>query len=260
MEVLNFSNDIRISNELNEARYSLGIMALDILHVFLANIKKDDKKFHSYNITISDLEKRIGRRLNRDSLKKAAKELSTASITFKNHDSSFTWFEKFTVNSSEGFIEAQFSNDLTDHLLQLENKFTLGYFDVLSHLKSGYSKRIYLLMCQYGGMKERTLSVEELNNILSTPKSFNKSFGNFKLKILEPAISDIRKLTALQISIQEIKHGRSVAHLTFMVNGSKKKSSSIKNPTVKNEKIKDNTDLYKKKGVTALDEWLQDNI
>jgi len=255
MEVLNFSNDIRISNELNEARYCFGVMALDILHVFLANIKKDDKEFHSYNITISDLEKRMGRRLNRDSLKKAANELSTASITFKNHDSSFTWFEKFIVNSSEGFIEAKFSNDLTDHLLQLKNKFTLGYFDVLSHLKSGYSKRIYLLMCQYGGMKERTLSVEELNSILSTPKSFQNSFGNFKLKILEPAISDIKKLTALQISIQEIKHGRFVAHLTFMVNGSKKKNS-----TVNNEKIEDKTDLNIKKGVTALDKWLQDNI
>ena len=256
MEALNFRNDIRMLNILNEAKYNLSNMALDILYIFIANIKIDDKEFKQYEIRISELEKRIGRKLNRDSLKKAATELSDTVIDFNNEDiNNIKWFEKFELNSSLGTIEAKINNELHVYLLDLPNKFTLGYLDSLLSLKSGYAKRIYLLMCQYSGMAKRKISVEDLNNILNTPESFKHSVGNFKLKILDPAIADIKKYSDLKIFVQEIKYGRAITHFVFKVNGSKKKTNSLNsNSSVKKKNIESN-----KAGVSAAEKWLQEH-
>jgi len=67
---LNNRNTIKLSHALNYASYSLGIVALDIVFMLIAQIKSEDEALNSYHINVIDLENRLGRQINRNSLKK----------------------------------------------------------------------------------------------------------------------------------------------------------------------------------------------
>ena len=55
-------------------------MSLDLICVILAQIEKYDTEYKFYKLNISTIEKRINRKLNRDSFKKSVKELESATL------------------------------------------------------------------------------------------------------------------------------------------------------------------------------------
>ncbi len=87
-------------------------------------------------------------------------------------------------------------------------------------MKSSYSKRIYLLLKEYGKFGTRIFNLEELMDILQVPKSF-RAYGEFKKKVLKRAEADINLHTDLLISFEEKKIGRKVNEIVFTIKQNK---------------------------------------
>jgi hypothetical protein len=83
-------------------------------------------------------------------------------------------------------------------------------------MKSGYSKRIYLLLKEYAKLGRRTFNVKELQEMLKVPDGM-KRFDNFKRQILKRAEVDINKFTDLEVTLSEKKRGRKVIEVTYSI-------------------------------------------
>ena len=243
---LNLSNDIRISHEINEAVFNLSAMSLDLLCMILAQIKKEDNEFKFYKLGVSTIEKRINRKLNRDSFKKSIQELESATLDISNE--SIKWFEIFNFESSHGILEIKLNEQLKPYLLNIKNKFVLAQLDSILNLNGYYSKRFYLLIAQYKENQKCKYDLIKLHKILSTPNSLQKLYSNFKSRVLDFSINEINQNTELKVEYKENKIGKSVNSLDFRI------------PKVDKSKVElignDFKEVKKNKGISAVEDWL----
>lgn len=243
---LNLSNDIRISHEINESVFNLSAMSLDLLCVILAQIKKEDTEFKFYKLGVSTIEKRINRKLNRDSFKKSVKELESATLDILGEF--IKWFEVFNFESSLGILEIKLNEQLKPYLLNLKNKFVLAQLDSILNLNGYYSKRFYLLLAQYKKMQKCKYDLIKLHKILSTPNSLQKLYSNFKSRVLDFSMGEINQNTELKVEYEENKIGKSVSSLDFRI----RKIDKLKTELVEN----DFKEVKHNKGVSAVEDWL----
>lgn len=232
------TNDIKIANKLNETIFNLGSMSFDLLCVMLSQITNKDIEFKYYELFVSTIEKRISRKLNRSSLKKAANELKNATVSVENRV--IKWFEIYEYDSPSGVIKIKFNEDLKLYLIQVSRKFTVTKLDSVLQLNGYYSKRFYFLLAQYLKKTECTYDLEKLQNLLSVSDSMKKSYSNFKLRVLDPAIKDINENSNITIDFKENKISRSVVSIEFRIKPKPKQQASSEHNS----------------GVSALEEWL----
>lgn len=235
---------VKQSHELNTASYKLSSLAMDIIFVMISQLKKEDIDFKLYEVSIRDLENKLGKRIDARYLKKAVKDVMSNPIGTKSDDGSFTyisWVSIFKFNAETRIISFRFDSELKPFLLEMKNKFVLSQLKELSLLQSEYAKRIYNLLKQWENVGKYETNVNYLQEILQVPKSL-LTYSNFKLKVLNTAIEQINKNTTLKVSLREIKEGKKISDLHF----------SIKN-TLKNKEKEVNDH---NSGVNALEEWL----
>lgn len=239
---LNNRNVIKLSHALNYARYDLGIVALDIIYMLIAQIKNEDTSFNEFNISVAELEKRMGRKLNRASLKKAKEELISEPIVFtkQNKNEPFPWIKFFELDVRLGLVRIELHPNLKEHLIT-PKLYAIGNLESVLALKSHYAKRLYMLCAQFSAMKKFTIGIKPLRDMLSTAESITRVYGNFKERVLETSIRIINESPDIKVKYSEIKTGRSITDLEFVV--------IKKRPEVKPK-------MYKK-GVVAAESWLQ---
>ncbi|MDN5100325.1 replication initiation protein [Aliarcobacter butzleri] len=246
---LNLSNDIRISHEINEATFNLSAMSLDLLCMILAQIKKEDNEFKFYKLGVSTIEKRINRKLNRDSFKKSIQELESATLDILGE--SIKWFEILNFESSNGILEIKLNEQLKPYLLNLESRFVLAQLDSILNLNGYYSKRFYLLLAQYKKMQKCKYDLIKLHKILSTPNSLQKLYSNFKSRVLDFSMGEINQNTELKVEYEENKIGKSVNSLDFRIRKIDKPKIELVVNAV--NEVKHN------KGISAVEDWLKNN-
>ena len=200
-------------------------------------------------MAVSTIEKRINKKLNRDSFKKSVKELESATLDISSE--SIKWFEIFNLESSNGILEVKLNEKLKPYLLTLESKFVLAQLDSILNLNGYYSKRFYLLLAQYKKMQKCKYDLIKLHKILSTPNSLQKLYSNFKSRVSDFSINEINKNTELNVEYEENKIGKSVNSLDFRIRKIDKPKIELVVNTV--NEVKHN------KGISAVEDWLKNN-
>jgi plasmid replication initiation protein len=240
---LNNRNNIKVSHALNTAHYNLGIVAQDILYALIAQIKNEDEELKTYHIGITDLENRLGRKLNRQSLKRAVQELLSEPIRFYKDENTepFVWVKTFELNSRLGSIKIELHPQLKEHLIGLE-RFSMGNLESVLRLKSQYAKRLYMICAQYVTMKKFTIGIKALNDMFATPESVASAYGNFKERVIVPSVNTINEVSDTHVRFHEIKTGRFITDYEIFV---------YRKTTIKPKAPANNS------GTTAVNEWLQ---
>lgn len=215
---LNNRNTIKLSHALNYASYSLGIVALDIVFMLIAQIKNEDEALNTYHINVIDLENRLGRQINRKSLKKAQTELLEQNIVFPKSQSTepCLWVEKFEYDSKRGTIRIALHSNLTQHLIA-PKLYALGNLEAFLQLKSIYAKRLYLLCSQFATMKKFTVSLNALRQMLQTPESLSAVYANFKERVILPSTEAINEYSDIHVRFHEVKTGRTITDYEVFV-------------------------------------------
>ncbi len=218
-------------NDFIEAKYNLTLTELKIIAKLSSMIKKDDDDFKVYKFTANELMEDLKLNNNYDDLKEAIRKLLTRLIIIRTEQ---TVLATTFLSSAEYFknttIELSFDKKLKPYLLQLKNNFTMYQFENVIALSSVYAIRIYELCKQYQKIKERIIEIEDLKEILEIKKKYKK-YNDFKKYVLEIAKREINEKTDINISFEEIKTGRKVSAIRFLISA-KKEIKAIKNKEI----------------------------
>jgi hypothetical protein len=221
----NPQNLVTKANMLIEANYKLGVVEQKIILCLASNINPSDSDFKTYTLAIQDFNKMLGlkgtpkytelRQITKDLMQKVFE------LRLNNKVIQVAWLSYVAYNEMEGTIDIRFDPFLRPYLLQLKKEFTSYKLENVVKLKSSYAIRIYELLKQYEKIKERTFLLENLRKLLGAEDVY-PAYGNFKQRVLVPAQKELQKKTDISFSIEEVKVGRRVEKVKFVINAKKK--------------------------------------
>lgn len=104
---------------------------------------------------------------------------------------------------------------LKPFLMELKKNFTSFDLENIPRLSSGYSIRLYELLCQYKAIGKRTF--HDLDQLQLMVGSAYDKYSHFKARVLEPTRKDITKNTNITFEYKELKTGKRVTGLAFTI-------------------------------------------
>ncbi len=113
----------------------------------------------------------------------------------------------------------KFSPVLEPYLLNLKETYTKYRLGYVINFKSEYSFRLYEIMKQYEGIGERTLTIEEIRELLMIDNNKYQKYNHLKVKVIQKATEEINKFSDIKIKLEkEEKEGKRVVGLVFSIN------------------------------------------
>ncbi|WP_242273462.1 replication initiation protein [Bacillus cereus group sp. BfR-BA-01538] len=265
------TNIISKSNTLIEANSRLNLVEQKILLCLASNIEPEDRDFKTYTFPIKKFHEllELNGATKYTELSKITKELLSKVIEIRTGDEliQISWLSSAIYNKNKGTIDMRFDPLLKPFLLELSSKFTSYKLANVIKLKSTYAIRIYELLKQYEEIKERTISLENLRYYLGAMDLYTK-YANFKQRVLIPSQEELNKKTDISFQFEEIKLGRKVQKIRFIIKSKKAKEADLvtfeqkldqfQNPNSFEQKIKQfeercQEEVYPK----ALKKWVE---
>jgi len=84
----------------------------------------------------------------------------------------------------------------------------------VAKMTSAHAIRLYELLIQWDSTGTRTVEIEQLREMLQLEGRY-PSIKDFKLRVLEPAVTQINEHSPLSLTWSQRKTGRKVTHLVF---------------------------------------------
>ncbi len=220
-------------NNLVEARHNNPLSAREqkIVLTMVSMIQPTDEDFKDYRISVKEFSEMLGLTgsTKYTEIKEIAKSLMSKSIEIPQADGGWllaNWISSAEYKKGEGIIALSFSPKLKPYLLQLKQYTSYRLSNILS-LSSSYSIRLYELLRKWSFLGKWESPVEEIREKLGAITKSYLLYGNFKSKILLPAIKELNEHTDLSISFKEIKKGRSVERIEFTIRQAPEKEVKV---------------------------------
>lgn len=233
-------------NELVEAHHvdPLSVNEQKVVLTMISMIEPTDDDLKTYLLSVRDFAEMIGLKgeSTYSEIKKISKTLVSKIVEIPIGKKDWivaTWASSVRYRSSEGTVEFSFDSKLKPYLLQLKNQFTSYRLSNILNLKSTYSIRLYELMKKWQHLGHWECSIDELRGLLGAKsvKSY-LVYGNFKNRVLSPALVELNEKTDIQINFVEIKKGRRVDRIEFVIQHSPEKEIKLVEPKRKSEQPK----------------------
>ncbi|MEW9576387.1 replication initiation protein [Bacillus toyonensis] len=224
------NNIVSKSNTLIEANSRLNLVEQKMLLCLASNIEPNDRDFKTYTFPIKQFHDLLG--LNGSTkyteLSKITKELLSKVIEIRAGEEliQVSWLSSAIYNRNKGTIDMRFDPLLKPFLLELSSKFTSYRLANVVKLKSTYAIRIYELLKQYEDLRERTISLENLRYYLDAMGVY-PNYANFKQRVLKPSQKELNQKTDISFEFEEIKLGRKVQKIRFIIRAQKKKDTDL---------------------------------
>lgn len=222
------TNLVTKSNMLIEANYKLGVVEQKIILCLASNISPDDSDFKTYTLPIKEFIKllELKGKSKYTELRQTTKELmqKVFEVRVDKKVIQVSWLSYVAYNETEGTIDIRFDPFLRPYLLELKREFTSYKLENVVKLKSSYAIRIYELLKQYEKLQERTFLLKSLREMLGAEDIY-PAYGNFKQRVLVPAQKELKKKTDISFKIEEVKKGRKVEKVKFLITSTGKKKS-----------------------------------
>ena len=239
-KIIDVNNNLEVkkADVIVKARYKLNPLSLKFITTLIAGIKRSDEINEVYQFKVKDFQEltKLKRKDLYWAVKEALKELLEKPIYIPKgktpDDNSFlmlNWVASAEYKDGEGIIEFEISNKLRPYLLEAQTKFLKYRLENILPLKSGYSIRMYEILKdwlemykRYGNKAEKIIKVDELREMLEIPQSYK--FNDIKRFVLEKSKKELAEHTDIIFNYEEIKTGRKVTHLKFIIQENPKKS------------------------------------
>lgn len=223
------------ANALIEASYRFELLEMQVLLYGVSLVNPVNKDFPTeYVIDI----KRFAEIFHKD-LKNVYRELKKTilgslwerDVTYKlddGKDEKNRWLVSVTYCNNEGYLKVFFNPKLQPFLHQLSKNFTVLYIDQVAKFKSFYSVRIYeFAIMEINKSKNNKcnfiLTLDEIKKRLDIKDKYRRLY-DFRINVIVKAQSEINKYSDLTLDCEEIKQGRTVEKIKFIVkrkNGAK---------------------------------------
>ena len=155
-------------------------------------------------------------------------------ITGKND----TWKERFHILRKVSYcdnqsrIKIKFDEEIRPYIQNLSEKYTTFYLNQISEMKSIYSIILYQLCIErlkanQGYPQSFYKTIDSIKSDLSLNNKYNR-YCDLKQRVLVRAISEVNEKTNINITYYEIKKGRSVFQIKFIVKYKQWKNKELK--------------------------------
>ena len=215
MELISEKNRVDKDYQLITARYKLSTVEQKLILSIISLIRPTDSDFMNYQIPISQFGF-LADNNNHQRLKKYCKDIMSKPLEVATEDGwmLFNWFSH--IRYRKEMIECSVSPELKPYLLELKENFKSYDLKYILEMQSEYSIRIYEMLKKSEKMGFLEMDLEELQDLLQVPESF-KVYADFKRKVLQPTSIEIAKYTDIYFEFKEIKSGRKVAKIKFII-------------------------------------------
>ena len=226
---LSLDNQVVKSNKMIQGKYKMSALEQKLVLTLCSKIKSDDDMFMEFTMTVNEFANFLGidnkdYEFNR-TLKRKCKILNNKDIemnlgTKENPDwLFFHWFEYIRYIPGTATIKMKFSPVLEPYLLNLKETYTKYRLGYVINFKSEYSFRFYEIMKQYESIGERTITIEEIKDLLMIDKDKYTKYSHLKAKVIQKSIEEINKYSDIKINLEkEEKEGKKVVGLVFSIN------------------------------------------
>lgn len=209
------------SNTLVEASYRLSTQEQKVILTLAAKIKSQDEDFKNYTFSVKEFADITGARIDSKyhEVKNLTSRLLRRVFTINEVDGplQLSWLSAAKYFDGEGLITLRFDPGLKPYLLQLKDCFTKFSLSMALRLKSSFSIRMYELLKQYETIGSRSFLLADLKTALGISPSQYKLYGHFKAKVLKVAQEELTEKTDLTFEYEEIKVGRGVGKISFVI-------------------------------------------
>jgi len=219
--------EVKKSEAIVKARYKLNPLAIKFISVVISNLKRSDDVNEEYVLKVKDFKELTGQKTKRiyELIDEALNDLLKNPLTIplgdeKNSVLKANWVSGAIYNAGE--VRFMIYPKLKPFLLEVKEKYLKYKLENILSLKSGYVIRIYEILkdwlemySRYGSKAEKIISLKEFREILEIPRSY--LFGDIKRQILNKAKQQLESHTDIIFDYEEIKTGRKVTHLKFII-------------------------------------------
>jgi plasmid replication initiation protein len=229
---LNINRQIVISNQINEARFKMNRAEQKLFLYCIGSVDNQADVLNTkFRMSVKDFAEFLELKSNKvyDEMIKTTANMASRVIQFAKPDGKFHQIPVLAeVIYDKGEIEIEVNRNLAPYLIDLKSNFTKFSLQEVLSFRSVYSMRIYQLLCQWNYQERAIYSIKELRFMLDIEPEEYKLYSNFKMKVLEIAYKEINQSSTMQFSYQEIKTGRKVTDINFII-------KKITKPKVKTE-------------------------
>ncbi|WP_443660576.1 replication initiation protein [Clostridium algidicarnis] len=212
--------------------YDLSLEEQKIILTLASIVQPEDKEFKPYIFKISEFMELLGvdTKTKYTEIPKITKELmkKVFEIHEENRLIQTAWISGAIYEKGSGRVILKFNPDLKPYMLQLKEQFTQYQLANILTMKSKYSPRIYeILKCnEFKKQGYIEIELEELKKLLRTEGMYHQ-YQDFKRKVIMQAQKEIKKLTDISFEFEEIKTGRKVTALRFIIKSNKTKNKAL---------------------------------
>lgn len=212
--------------------YDLSLEEQKIILTLASMVQPTDVEFKPYTFKINEFIALLGleTQTKYTEIPKITKELmkKVFEIQEGNKIIQTAWLSGAIYEKGTGYVELTFSPYLKPYMLKLKEQFTQYQLANILSMKSKYSPRIYeILKCnEFKKQGYIEVEVEELRKLLKT-ESIYPRYNDFKRKIIEQAQKELMKNSDISFDFEEIKTGRKVTSLKFIIKSNKKVNAPI---------------------------------
>ena len=126
------------------------------------------------------------------------------------------WVDKIGVEPDSGIVYMRFTSDVVPLITRLESHFTSYEIEKVANLSSSYAIRLYELCAAWReqGFTQR-YKIDDLRQKLGVEPEKYKEMYNFKIRVIDLAISQINEFTDITVKYEQHKTGRTITAMSF---------------------------------------------
>ncbi|MGL6107245.1 replication initiation protein [Romboutsia sp.] len=216
------------NNVLIQAKYSLSLVENRIFLLMMYKLQRESEGVLSCEISHEEFRQVIKHTKDRTvkSISNSLSSLRKKSIFFmeeKKNGKGIIWGEYgflngFTFDVETSIFKIEASQKIYDLLnTYLQTGYTPANLAVLFSMKNYYAQRLYDLLRLWSGTKNViNYTVADLKMYLQLEDNYPE-YGNFKRRIIIPAVKELNQTGYFVIDFKENKIGRKVDSLDFLV-------------------------------------------
>lgn len=215
------------SNEFVEASYKI---TLDEMRVLLLTIGQIDPtiKNHKrdFEFTVSEFAERfsVSEKIAYQQVQKAIDTLGGRWAVIEKTpqvERKVTFLTEQAYFKGEGRFQIILHEKLMPFVSEIAGHFTKYNLNYVSQFNGFHAIRIYEIVAQYKTVGWREVQVSELKEWLQVADKYPR-WDNFKARVIEPAIKEINEKSDLFVTFEQIKRGRAITALRFLISTKQK--------------------------------------
>ena len=125
------------------------------------------------------------------------------------------WVSVIEYCEGEGRVDIAFTPEVAPHVLALRAQFTTYKLKQTAALRSIYAWRLFECLQSWQGKGIWKPSIGDFMTAMDAPDSCRKDFGNLRIRVIEPAVAELREKNGLVVEWEADRAGRKVVGLVF---------------------------------------------